>query len=450
MTNDEGMAMALMRGLTEGNEDNEEFLPKLAKPLFPLLPSVKAFARTFLFAGVFALTATVSRGDSEIVIAIRYLQAKGTSHSHLYLYREDGKLLRQLTNDDSGQDSDPIFSPDGETIVFTREKPNDTRELWSIDPRGTKLKKLDAAPAWYSATKSSPAPKDAGQEESSASSPTPKEPASPAATDETVEQGQPQTALDAVVDAEDRPPQIIKAPDGSGEIFWRKGKEGEGPEEPLNWVMWLRDLKSGKETEIGRLPAFPSFEPLQIRRDKDQERSRREPSDVDGQRESVGQRERANQFLFEGPLRLVFFSTHLDSQSGSTVMAFDFNKRKLIRLSPNWATPIPLPGEAGFLTLTENRYVQIPGTTKTAICSYLERWGADIKEDCLEKRWATSIQEEFFEDESWRGLGLEPPICAGEPEVRYARKNSAAICYGASMYRPGKTPGVITIRNGPD
>jgi hypothetical protein len=51
-----------------------------------------------------------SMGDAEIVIAIRYLQAEGTSHSHLYLYREDGKLLRQLTNDDSGQDSGPIFA----------------------------------------------------------------------------------------------------------------------------------------------------------------------------------------------------------------------------------------------------------------------------------------------------------------------------------------------------
>src|SRR5438552_15153417 len=112
---------------------------------------MQSMLRIFLLAGMFALTATVSRGESEIVIAVRYLQAKGTSHSHLYLYREDGKLLRQLTNDDSGQDSDPIFSPDGETIVFTREKPNDSRELWSIDPLGKKLKKLDAAPDWYSA-----------------------------------------------------------------------------------------------------------------------------------------------------------------------------------------------------------------------------------------------------------------------------------------------------------
>ena len=34
--------------------------------------------------------------DSELVIAIRYLRAKGASHSHLYLYREDGILLRDV------------------------------------------------------------------------------------------------------------------------------------------------------------------------------------------------------------------------------------------------------------------------------------------------------------------------------------------------------------------
>ncbi|HEY4271851.1 MAG TPA: hypothetical protein VGM65_07585 [Candidatus Udaeobacter sp.] len=406
--------------------------------------------RTFLIIGVFALTATASRGDSELVVAVRYLQAKATSHSHLYLYREDGKLLRQLTNDNSGQDSDPIFASDGETIVFTREKPDGTHEFWSIDPLGKKLVKLTAAPDWYSGAKSSPAFTSSEDEESPESTPTspPEQSASPSATVENVQQNQHQstTALDAVADAADRPPQPIKAPDGSGEIFWRKGKEGEGPEEPLNWIMWFRDLKSGQEKEIGRLPAFPSFEPLQVHRGKDG----RGPSDVDGQRESVGERELDNQFLFDGSARFVFFSTHLDSQSGSTVMAFDFNKRKLIRLSPNWATPIPLPGEAAFLTLTENRYVQIPGTTKTAICFYLERWGADIKEDCLEKRWAAEIQQELFEDESWHGLELEHPICAGEPEVRYTRKNSAALFYGASMYRPGKNPAVIIVRNGAD
>src|SRR5947199_3137984 len=109
---------------------------------------------TLLLAAVVAI-AGGAYADSELVIAIRYLQTEGTSHSHLYLYREDGKLLRQLTNDNSGQDSGPIFSPDGETIVFTREKPNNVREFWSVKPRGTDLKKLDAAPDWYAQAKSS-------------------------------------------------------------------------------------------------------------------------------------------------------------------------------------------------------------------------------------------------------------------------------------------------------
>jgi hypothetical protein len=141
--------------------------------------------------------------------------------------------------------------------------------------------------------------------------------------------------------------------------------------------------------------------------------------------------------LFEGPLCLTFFSCHLDSTNGTTVEAFDFNKRELIRLSPNYATPIPLPGEAASLTLTENRYVDIPGSSKTANCSYIERWGADIKERC-------------YDEAEFPYHGAEHPYCGGEPQVRYARKGSAAICYGASMYPPGKTPAIITIRNGLD
>src|SRR2546421_12214628 len=111
--------------------------------------------RYALLLSAIAAFAGNARAESELVIAIRYLHAQGTSHSHLYLYREDGKLLRQLTNDNSGQDSAPIFAPDGTSIVFTREKSNNVREFWSIDPRGTALKKLDNAPDWYTQTKSS-------------------------------------------------------------------------------------------------------------------------------------------------------------------------------------------------------------------------------------------------------------------------------------------------------
>jgi Tol biopolymer transport system component len=108
-----------------------------------------------VLAGTALLLVTPARGASEIVIAIRYLLAEGTSDSHLYLYGEDGKLLRQLTHDDSEQDSGPIFAPDGGVIVFAREKSNNAREFWSVDPLGNALKKLDAAPDWYASAKSS-------------------------------------------------------------------------------------------------------------------------------------------------------------------------------------------------------------------------------------------------------------------------------------------------------
>src|SRR5438552_18602524 len=110
---------------------------------------MRSTIRILAVAGVFSLLVTIARGDSEIVIAIRYLQATGTSHAHLYLYREDGKLLRRLTNDNSGQDVAPIFDSSGETIAFTREKPNKVIEYWTIKPRGEGLNKLDTAPSWY-------------------------------------------------------------------------------------------------------------------------------------------------------------------------------------------------------------------------------------------------------------------------------------------------------------
>jgi hypothetical protein len=153
----------------------------------------------------------------------------------------------------------------------------------------------------------------------------------------------------------------------------------------------LRDLKTGVETEFSKLPGFEGvFGLLHDNQDNDRH------------------------FLFDGPLRLAFFDLHLNSSDGDTVFALDLTGPRLVRLSPNWATPIPLPGEAAFLTFTENRYVPIPGSKKTANCSYMEHWDEKLN------------------------------------EIRYARGKSAALCYGASMYRPGKNPSVITLRRGAD
>jgi hypothetical protein len=323
--------------------------------------------RRFAFALALILAATTLSTASEIVVAIRYLQAEGESHAHLFLYREDGALLRQLTKESSGQDLDPMFAPDGETIVFTREVAENKFEYWSVEPKGGGLKRLDAEPEWYANTKTSPyfiwpEMEGSGDDESA-----------PAFGSRT---------------------QKFRAPDGSIELVLRevKGNEDDsvnGPEHGKHYV--LRDLKSGKSIEFPKIPGFEgAVEQLQF---------------------NSGKNER---FLFDPPLKLAFFGVHLDSTDGDTDYALDLTNRRFVRLSKNWAAPFPLLGDGAFLSMTYIRYVEIPGTKKTANCSYLERWDASLK------------------------------------PLRFAREGTAAVCYGASMYRSGKTPATINIRRSGD
>jgi hypothetical protein len=321
----------------------------------------------FATALLLVVAATTSYAASEVVVAIRYLQAQGESHAHLFLYRDDGALLRQLTKDNIGQDLDPMFAPDGETIVFTREIAENKFEYWTVEPKGGELKRLEAEPEWYSTTKTSPCfawpeIEGSGDDESA-----------PAFGERT---------------------QRFRAPDGSVELVLKevKGDEGDsvnGPEHGQHYV--LRDLKSGKTTAFPKIPGFEgAVEQLQLQGSKD------------------------TRFLFDGPLHLAFFGVHLNSTDGDTDYALDLKNRRFVRLSPNWAGPFPLPGEGAFLSMTYNRYVAIPGTTKTANCSYIERWDSELK------------------------------------KIRFAREGTAAVCYGASIYRPGKSPATINIRRNGD
>jgi hypothetical protein len=321
-------------------------------------------------------TAIPAQTASEIVIAIRYLEAHGTSHSHLYLYREDGKLLRQLTKNNSGQDVSPVFAPDGETIVFTREQVGKSEEIWSVEPRGNNLKKLPTAPDWYRDAKSSPYFTNIEEEKTA-------EAASPG-----VEASLPDGAPGAT------PTRSYKSPDGSVELVLREDPKDEADQidgEGHGRHYLVRDLKTGMQTEFGSMPGFFGvFGLLHERYSKDR------------------------YFFFEKGLRLAFFDLHQNSTDGDTCFALDLKALRLVRLSPNWAVPIPLPGEGSFFTYTENRYVPIPRSTKTANCSYLERWNEKLN------------------------------------KIRYAREKTAAICYGMSMYRPGQTPPIITIRRHAD
>jgi hypothetical protein len=323
--------------------------------------------RGLAIAVAFLVVSARAQAASEIVVAIRYLQAQGESHAHLFLYNEDGTLLRQLTKEERGQDLDPIFAPDGETIVFTREIAENKFEYWSIELKGAGLKQLDPQPEWYATTKSAPyfvwpETEGSGDDESA-----------PAFGERT---------------------QRFRAPDGSVELILKevKGDEGDadnGPEHGKHYV--LRDLKTDKSTGFPKIPGFGgAVEQLQLKGSKD------------------------TRFLFDPPLRVAFFALHLNSTDGDTDYALDLANRRFVRLSPNWGAPFPLPGDGAFLTMTYNRYVPIAGTKKTANCSYLERWDASLK------------------------------------KTRFAREGTAAICYGASMYRPGKTPATVNIRRSGD
>ena len=283
---------------------------------------------------------------SEIVVAIRYLQQTGASHAHLFLFREDGTVLRQLTKDDSGQDRNPVFAPDGETIVFTRELPDGVKQPWSVEPRGNNLHLLDAAPDWYRQTKNSP---HFAYPEDKVDAPTP---TPPNATRPVF----PINDLTAVV--------LVPTADA----------DKENPDE---WTAMFRE-KNGHETAVGHVSGWM---PRQL-------------------------------LCQESALQVAFIFTSLGSTDSATVYAVGPGKGEFARLARNWAAPFPLPGDAAFLTFAEERYVPFGDGSHTANCSYVDRWDAALK------------------------------------RVRYARKDAAAICNGASMYRPGKTPAVVTMLAG--
>jgi hypothetical protein len=339
---------------------------------------MKLASRVGIVAATIWLLTLNARAESEIVVAIRYLQAEGESHSHLYLYRDDGKFLRQLTSDSVGQDVDPIFATDGGSIVFTREKANNKPlEFWSVQPLGTDLKKLDSAPNWYEQTKTSPyfTNRDVTPVNESPSPP---------------ETSNRPRLLRGIIGKR----RTYRAPDGSVELILRE--DPSDPDDRVNGEKHgkhyvIRYLKTAIQADFGTLPGFVgAYEILHDSQNPDR------------------------QFLFDGLLRVAFFGLHLNSTDGDTTFALDLNGPRFVRLSPNWAAPVPLPGEAAFLTLAENRFIPIPGTTKTVNCAYMEHWDAQLQ------------------------------------KIRYARPNAPAICYGASMYRPERTPTVVTVRQSAD
>jgi hypothetical protein len=199
------------------------------------------------------------------------------------------------------------------------------KDFWSIEPKGLNLHQLSQAPEWYTATKDSPLFTNLEQENEPGPNPD-----APSDEQHTIS---------------------FRSPDGLVEIVLRQtGSEDDQVDGPGHGKHYeLHDLQTGKAIDFEQLPGFEGvFEILHDSLNK------------------------SRHFLIEPPLRLAFFGLHLNSTDGDTCYALDLINRRLVRLSQNWAAPIPLPGEAAFLTWTTERYVAIPKSKKTANCSETE------------------------------------------------------------------------------
>lgn len=347
-----------------------------------------------------------------MVVATRYLQAEGVSHAHLYLYKEDGTFLRQLTKFERGQDHDPLFSPDGKEIVFlhTPDSEDEGRknvadakspasvEPWRIETSGKGLKKLPEPPEWYRTAKNTD---HFTQWPGKTSSDDP--PKFGEANKGWNEKGEPWP------DVMQRKPATLLSPDGVFQLTLRLGPDDLYGNGPGNGRLYeLRNLNSGKNWLLGGLPVFLGLTNL------------------------LHEFSHTGQFFCQqGNLNVVFFSLHMGSTFGEACIALDLNKPSLLALpghqvawrddrkvpstlpehgdNPGNAIPMALPGEPFFLVLGMNRYEPIPGSKKTANISYLTRFDAALN---------------------------------GTP---YVQLRTAPIFYGASLYRPGKSPAVIKI-----
>lgn len=109
-----------------------------------------------LFFRAVAVCAAAAVARADVAVSMRYFKTSGSEHHRLFLYSDDGKPIRPLTDADAADDTDPVFSPDGAHVVFSR-KTAEGSAFHRVDRNGSYAKKLDAAPDWWKAVALLPA-----------------------------------------------------------------------------------------------------------------------------------------------------------------------------------------------------------------------------------------------------------------------------------------------------
>ncbi len=101
---------------------------------------------------------------AEVAVSIRYFKPAGESHYHLFLFRDDGAVVRQLTAPENANDVGPRFARDGMSIFFLRKpagmksgKPGSGGQVWQIGIDGKGLRRLKKAPLGFPVAEEPPA-----------------------------------------------------------------------------------------------------------------------------------------------------------------------------------------------------------------------------------------------------------------------------------------------------
>lgn len=264
--------------------------------------------------------------------------------------RGDGSVVRQLTNVDKGDDHDPALSPTSDQIVFQR-KIGKAEEFWSINLNGKHLRRLREAPAWYAASDT-----DLSYFDVRTAAPGPYNP----------------TAYDPISGGPNGPLKYTSPNRLLELLLIHSDKETDEEWENRGRTFVVRDFERGDEYQLGSLSGFEGlWDAMHLR-------TRKQSNDN-------------APFFLCPPLRVVFFWSHLNSTDGDTVFAVDLVKRRIVRLSPNWATPIPIPEHAGFLTITEERYLPL-GDGRMVNCNYLDYWNAELERT----RFGRNVPARFY------------------------------------------------------